>query len=235
MFPNTELCIANTVSGIALIIVGSVIETQYRSYLDFFSSSYLSIPVLLITLGVVIFVVGFFGCCGAMKESHCMVVTFAAFLIIIFILELCVGIGAYLMRDSVSDYMKISMIKSMKNYNITSYSGVSKTWDVLQHEHHCCGTNGYTDWKDNEYGSSINGVPRDCCKHSVEECGNNIFSGGDLSTIYQDGCFAPLRDFMKENVTVLGGVAIGIGFVQLIGVVFSCCLARSIKRQYETV
>ncbi|XP_018018342.1 CD63 antigen [Hyalella azteca] len=100
----------------------------------------------------------------------------------------------------------------------------------------CCGTDSYRDWVATQYGESVNGVPDDCCKESVRGCGYNIFSNHDqLHTIYTDGCFDKLEGDLLENVTILGGIAIGIGFVQLVGVAFACCLGRSLKRQYETV
>ena len=36
-----------------------------------------------------------------------------------------------------------------------------------------------------------------------------------LGTIYKDGCFDKLEGDLLENVTILGGVAIGIGCVQV--------------------
>jgi CD63 antigen len=32
-------------------------------------------PVLLVVVGITVFVVAFFGCCGAVKENHCMIMT----------------------------------------------------------------------------------------------------------------------------------------------------------------
>lgn len=37
-----------------------------------------------------------------------------------------------------------------------------------------------------------------------------------LNKINQDGCFDKLKGDMKNNITILGGVAIGIGFVQVL-------------------
>ncbi|KAK7070198.1 hypothetical protein SK128_027811 [Halocaridina rubra] len=224
------------ICGCALIIVGAVIEARYRSYLDFISSSYLSAPCILIAVGVLIFVVGFFGCCGAIKESHCMVVTFAVLLCIIFIIQLGAGIASYVMRNEVEKFLHEQMLKSMKNYGLAR-PGVLKSWDIAQHEHACCGTDTYEDWRATTFGEEYNGVPDSCCKENVSGCGKDIFNKTNPSKtdINKDGCFEKLKGDFKENITVLGGVAIGIGFVQLIGVVFACCLAKSLKNQYETV
>ncbi|XP_042863968.1 CD63 antigen-like [Penaeus japonicus] len=222
-------------SGCTLIIVGAVIEAHYSLYLDFISHSYISAPSILIAVGVLIFVVGFFGCCGAIKENHCMVVTFAVLLGMIFVVQLGVGITSYILSSDVENFLEDNMFKSMRNYN-TSRAGVYRTWNVVQHEHACCGTKNYEDWKSTYYGESVNGVPDACCKEFTTDCGRNVFQDDTkLEQINQGGCFDKLKGDIKDNITVLGGVAIGIGCVQLIGIAFSCCLAKSLKRQYETV
>lgn len=224
------------ISGCVLIIVGAVIEANYRTYLDFISASYLSAPSILIAVGVLIFVVGFFGCCGAIKESHCMVVTFSVLLCMIFVVQLGVGIASYILRNDVESFLHKNMLVSMHNYDSTR-PGVFKTWNVIQHDHACCGTNNYEDWRSTVFGESHNGVPDACCKENVSGCGKDVFnaSSSKLKDINKEGCFDKLKGDVLDNVTILGGIAIGIGFVQLIGVAFACCLAKSLKRQYETV
>lgn len=63
------------VSGIAILTVGAIVHIVYAHYSNFVYQSYQSAPIILIAVGVVIFVVAFFGCCGAVKESHCMIIT----------------------------------------------------------------------------------------------------------------------------------------------------------------
>lgn len=223
------------ISGCTLIIVGAVIEAHYSTYLDFISHSYLSAPSILIAVGVLIFIVGFFGCCGAIKENHCMVVTFSVLLCMIFVVQLGAGIASYVLINDVENFLEEGMLTSMHNYN-ESRAGVYRTWNVVQHEHACCGTKNYEDWKATSFGESVNGVPDACCKEYTTGCGSNVFNDeSKLREINQEGCFDKLKGDVKENLTILGGIAVGIGCVQLIGVAFACCLAKSLKRQYETV
>ncbi|KAK8384464.1 hypothetical protein O3P69_009340 [Scylla paramamosain] len=223
------------VSGSAVIVVGAVIEAKYGSYLNFMST-YLSAPSVLIAVGVLIFSVGFFGCCGAIKENHCMVVTFSVLLVVIFVVQVVVGAASYIMRSEVESFLRNNMLKSMTTYN-KSNEGVYRTWNVIQHDNACCGTDGFRDWENTAFGISVEGVPDDCCKESIQDCGRNVFATGlpNLDPINQEGCFDKLKGDVEENLTILGGVAIGIGFVQLVGVAFACCLAKSLKRQCETV
>lgn len=52
-----------------------MILTKYKQYFDFFGDA-INIPaIVIISVGGTIFVIGFFGCCGAYKENHCMMYT----------------------------------------------------------------------------------------------------------------------------------------------------------------
>ena len=121
-------------------------------------------------VGCLIFIVTFFGCCGAIKEHYCMTMTFSLLLGLIFILEIGAGIAAYVLRTEVRYfklqffisrtiihtnlnrmYMSFSytliafitqvdtiidgnMVKSMKNYGQPGYDGVTRTWNMVQHD-----------------------------------------------------------------------------------------------------
>eukprot|EP00064_Thunnus_orientalis_P015736 superscaffoldBa00002975_g15793 len=59
-------------------------------------------PIVLIGIGVVIFFIAFFGCCGAWKENYCMVTTFAILISLIIIVEIAAAIAGYIFRNKVS-------------------------------------------------------------------------------------------------------------------------------------
>ena len=58
-----------------------------KEFLEFFDERYSNGAFLLGVGGVILFVIGFLGCCGAQKESQCMLYTFAALLSLIVIAE----------------------------------------------------------------------------------------------------------------------------------------------------
>ena len=62
-------------SGITLIVIGAVMKALYATYLDFLGHQFISVPMLFIVIGIIIFLVAFFGCCGAIRENHCMTTT----------------------------------------------------------------------------------------------------------------------------------------------------------------
>lgn len=59
-------------SGLILIVAGVLIQTKLSEYFAFFDAKVNGAAILLVVVGVVIFTVGFFGCCGAYKENYCM-------------------------------------------------------------------------------------------------------------------------------------------------------------------
>ena len=88
-------------SGLLLISTGGVIQGAYANYLDFLGDDFFSTPTFLIAVGCIIFFVAFFGCCGAIKENHCMTLTFAVLMGIIFLMEIGAGIAAYKLKGQV--------------------------------------------------------------------------------------------------------------------------------------
>lgn len=57
------------ITGIIIIGVGATVKTVYSEYADFLDTQYFSLPNMLIATGALIFLVSFFGCCGAIKEN----------------------------------------------------------------------------------------------------------------------------------------------------------------------
>lgn len=56
-------------------MAGTVIQIKYSQYINFLGNSFLSAPILLIVVGVIVAFLGFFGCCGAIRENYCMTMT----------------------------------------------------------------------------------------------------------------------------------------------------------------
>jgi len=222
------------ISGIALLVTGIVVRTAYSHYLNFVGDAILSAPILLIVIGAVIFVVAFSGCCGAVKENRCLLITFSILLAAIFILEIAAGITAYVMKDKLNDQIPKQMKKTIQNFNQTGYEGVTDTWKLVQHEMKCCGIQEPADWKKVfPFNVTKTDVPDSCCKEEMDGCGVGGLTEKDK--IYQDGCLDTFESWVSTQVEYVGGVGIGIAFIQLLGIVFSCLLAHSIKKEYETV
>lgn len=68
-FSPEQLC------GIALIALGVYVQIELNKTLVMTSLSNSGAPIVILAVGVIIFFISFFGCCGAWKENYCMVTT----------------------------------------------------------------------------------------------------------------------------------------------------------------
>jgi len=227
-------------TGLALIVAGGVIQGLYSQYLDFLGNTFLNTPILLVIVGVIIFAITFFGCCGAVKDNHCMIMTFAVLLALIFVIELGAGISSYVMRVKLHVIIETDMEKGLMNYNKEGSEGVTQTWDIAQHELKCCGAQDFTDWRNSTMLMADNAVPDSCCITDTEDCGKGLADPAKplqdvIKVIYTNGCLNKFQEMVTKNVAVVGALGVIIALIQIIGVVFACCLAKNIRSLYETV
>eukprot|EP00493_Phyllostaurus_siculus_P028157 UN28505 len=104
-------------SGLALIIVGALIKSKYGTYLSFANAQYADAAIFIIVVGVIVFVVAFMGCCGAIKENYCMITTFATFMVIIFILEVAAGAMSLAYKKKVVEMADKALKNGLKKYH----------------------------------------------------------------------------------------------------------------------
>jgi len=208
-------------SGLGLIVIGAYVKTQYGEYLTFADGTLTNAAVFLIALGVIVFIIGFLGCCGAIRESYCMVTTFAVLLGIIFVLEIVAGILGFVYKGKVKEKGDAAVARAVTKYD--TEDGAKGFLDWTQKTLKCCGKAGAAD-----YDARAKGIPGSCCgKANDKMCSK--------SEAHKKGCTMKFEEFVKDNLLLVGGFAIGIAFIQLLGIVFACCLMSAIKVEYTTV
>ncbi|XP_029450551.1 CD63 antigen isoform X2 [Rhinatrema bivittatum] len=214
--------------GLALIVVGVIVQVKLNNSIIIKNASASGAPIVIIIVGVVIFFVAFFGCCGAWKENYCMVTTFAILLTLIFLVEIAAAIAGYVFKNKVNDFFRQSFVEGMAKYNTTIE--VKEALDGLQRDFKCCGENGSTDWANYAPFNKSGGVPDSCCQNETAGCGK-----ASPPLINTEGCVEKINTWIKNNVVVIAGVALGIAFLELLGIVFACCLMKGIRSGYEVM
>ncbi|CAK9807379.1 CD63 antigen [Anthophora plagiata] len=195
-------------TGIILLSIGIAIHGIYYEYHHFLDNKFLSVPSLLIAIGAIIFLIAFFGCCGAVRENYYLIITFTSLLVIVFILELSGGISGYVLRVRASTVVQDKMKETMKMYNSTE---IQLVWDKLQQSFHCCGTENSSDWTNLHMD-----IPPSCYSkvEPVDPQSHVIYS----RELYFDGCYNKFLSFIKSHALQLAGVGLGIAFIQLTGI-----------------
>ncbi|XP_065431952.1 CD63 antigen [Chrysemys picta bellii] len=217
--------------GIALIVIGVLVQLELNKTLIMSSPSASGAPIVIIVVGVVIFFVSFFGCCGASKENYCMVTTFAVLLTCIFLVEIAAAIAGYIFKDKVRTALQGGLEDAMKKYSKDEL--VAETMNELQKKYSCCGAHNYTDWFKYEPFKSNHSVPTSCCQANATLSTCNVNPTAD--TINVQGCAESIEAWLKKHIVIVAAVALGIAFFELLGIVFACCLMRGIRRGYEVM
>ncbi|KAG8239400.1 hypothetical protein J437_LFUL018932, partial [Ladona fulva] len=63
------------ITGIVLISIGASVLAAYKQYDVFLEPRFVTSAELIVAVGVIVLIVAFFGCCGAIKENYCMTMT----------------------------------------------------------------------------------------------------------------------------------------------------------------
>ncbi|XP_054859277.1 CD63 antigen [Eublepharis macularius] len=214
--------------GIALIVLGILVQIELNNTLQITSVSASGAPIVILIVGVVVFFIAFFGCCGAWKENYCMVTTFAILLTVIFLVEIAAAIAGYIFKNQIKDALDVEIRKEMAQYNTSKE--FREALDKLQRGYSCCGATNFTDWFEVP-GFSPRSVPESCCKRNTTDCTKDPTP----ANVFKDGCVSQMEGWMKKHVVIVAGVALGIAFFELLGIIFACCLMKGIRSGYEVM
>ncbi|KPP66561.1 CD63 antigen-like [Scleropages formosus] len=215
--------------GLAVIVVGILVQLEMHKTIVMTNVSGSATPIVLIVVGVIIFFISFFGCCGAAKENYCMVTMFAILLSLIIIIEVGIIIAGYVFKGKLGGFVDEGLKDMVNQYNQSEK--IREAMDDMQKELKCCGINSTSDWRD--FGTDQKSVPDSCCKNVSTDCGKG--SMHDSAKVYQEGCEKAVVDLLQKNVKWVIVGALVIAVVQILGIVFACVLMKGIRSGYEVM
>jgi hypothetical protein len=208
--------------GLAITGVGIYLQVEMADYFDLLGDIKVNSATIIIIIGCIVTIITFFGFCGACMKNACMMKTFAGSIIVILLVEAVLVIVIYVHKDDIKDQMK----NALKNYNDGTKDGVTKVWDKLQHNYHCCGVENAHDWSVKFNNTSTpDAIPDSCCKKEEQGCGKDALKNPDNTDIYSTGCFEKLA-LDTTAAGIVGGLLLAI---QLLAILVACCMARGMK------
>lgn len=227
-----ELC--NEITGVILLAVGVWGKLTLGTYISLIAENSTNAPYVLIGTGTTIVVFGLFGCFATCRGSPWMLKLYAMFLSLVFLAELVAGISGFVFRHEIKDTFLRTYTDAMQNYNGNDER--SRAVDHVQRSLSCCGVQNYTNWSTSPYFLE-HGVPPSCCMNDTDCNPQDLHNLTVAATkVNQKGCYDLVTSFMETNMGIIAGVAFGIAFSQLIGMLLACCLSRFITaNQYEMV
>nr|XP_040144531.1 tetraspanin-1 isoform X2 [Ictidomys tridecemlineatus] len=194
--------------GAALLAVGIWVSVDGPSFVKIFgpmSSSamqFINVGYFLIAAGVVLFVLGFLGCYGAKSENKCALMT-------------------------AEEFLKMVVVPAIKK-DYGSQKDFTQVWNYTMEGLKCCGFNNYTDFEDSPYFKENQLFPPYCCisnnRTAEESCTMNEAEKNPVQ-----GCFKQLLHDIRTNAVTVGGVAFGIGALELAAMIVSMYLYCHLK------
>uniref|UniRef100_A0A8C2F2J5 Tetraspanin n=2 Tax=Cyprinus carpio TaxID=7962 RepID=A0A8C2F2J5_CYPCA len=184
----------------------------------------------ILIMGGMLFLLGFLGCCGAIRENKCLLLFFFMLILIIFLAELAVAILAFIFREHLTrDYFTKELKAHYQGTNSTDV--FTSTWNAIMTTFDCCGVNSAEDFDDQSLFRQLNPsrlVPEVCCQRndlmmSREECLKGIMP------IRNKGCYSAVVDYFETYIYMAGALAIVVLTIELFAMVFAMCLFRGIQ------
>ncbi|XP_072035030.1 tetraspanin-7-like [Amphiura filiformis] len=232
--------------GVAILAVGVWGVAELKYYLDLSETNYTNVPYMLIGTGSFMIVAGLIGCCAIIKNIAWFLKLYGFMVFVVFIALLVAGITGFVLRNPLKEDFQTGLEKA-----VTEYTGKKEhpdsSLDDLQEQLHCCGVDFYGDWHGlpNTSWSKLHSpdvVPLSCCnnsanEHACESATHNeieIKSNNGTLQVFNEGCYDKVVDFLEAKLLIIAACAFGFAFVQIVGVILSCCLAKMINtNKYE--
>jgi tetraspanin-5 len=241
--------------GIAACAAGfyAWVEKDTLTNLSKLSRIPLDPALVLIIVGGIMFILGFAGCVGALRENTTLLLFFSFSVGLILFLELATGILLFLYKDWVKEQAKVQFNNMIVNYR--EDPDLQNLIDWVQEKWlRCCGVEGPRDWESNMYfncskdSRSKNpteacGVPYSCCKRpkntkpydyeTNKQCGYGVLADSKAlsTTIYSDGCIEAGEKWLEANLIPVACVAVGVALLQILGICFAQNLRSDIFAQ----
>jgi len=212
------------VFGCLVLATGIWVKLESHKYLDVDPSNPITyqISVFLMTAGAAIALVGLLSCYCTLSGSPILLYLYSAFLGVILILEISMGIAAFAYRQTLEDSFKNGLQNSMRTYQTIEEN--RDAVDLMQRTLQCCGVDGYQDWQ--RYNTP---VPESCCK--TAGCKTT-----SVNAINQIGCYTTVVDFIDSSSQTIGIVLLVVAAVHVLGLGLTCLLANCINKwKYETI
>ncbi|KAM6217840.1 tetraspanin-1 [Rhynchocyon petersi] len=216
--------------GVALLAVGIWVSVDGPSFLKIFgplSSSavqFVNVGYFLIAAGAVLLALGFLGCYGAQTENKCALMMFFFILLIIFIAEVAAAVVALVYTAMAETFLTAVVVPAIKK-DYGQQKDFSQVWNITMQRLHCCGFTNYTDFEGSPFVMEYNVFPPSCCNNSSSESCTKEKAEKDNV----EGCFKQLLYDIRANAATVGGVAAGIGGLELAAMVVSMYLYCNMK------
>ncbi|XP_077355320.1 tetraspanin 35 isoform X1 [Festucalex cinctus] len=221
-------------AGAVILGVGIWVKVDSGSILGFLGmtenapaelSQVLNVGYLLIAVGALLIIIGFLGCCGAIRESKCMLLLFFIIILLVFLVEVAGAVVILVFRPLAEDVFRrfgTAAVASIKK-DYGKNPDVTGLWDTTMSTLKCCGIYNSSNFVDSPYYvDNNNQYPPPCCPdaNTKKPCNQTVID--NFTAI--PGCFVKFTQLIDDNTVVIIAVALGIAALELCAMTVSMIL-----------
>uniref|UniRef100_A0A2A4K689 Tetraspanin n=1 Tax=Heliothis virescens TaxID=7102 RepID=A0A2A4K689_HELVI len=215
---NIVFCLA----GLAIIALGTAAHIQLDQIHDLIPVNLSALSISIIVLGSFIFIVSYCACCGAIRESRCMLVFYAVIMAILASVKIYITVVIFRFLDTALSTVSSWLNSAFNNTDLRpAYYGMENLF-------RCCGTTG-----SNSYTDRGEPIPPSCCGNLNNIAGNTENLQCAAADAFS-GCTELVGEYFETFGAAIGGVLIFVIIIELICVIFGLFLACQIRRKRYT-
>ncbi|XP_008335976.1 tetraspanin-1 [Cynoglossus semilaevis] len=211
--------------GLTLLAMGIWVTVDGSSFLKILgpfsdqSMQFVNVGFFCIAIGIVLVLLGLLGCCGATKESKCLLLLFFCVILIIFIAEVAAAVVALAYSSFAEGILRAWATPALQE-EYGREPVVTKIWNTTMSELKCCGFTNYTDFVGSTFEKENDGsLPPTCCWTNSTPCSPVEAERSDVQ-----GCFQQILQILKDHANIVGGIAAGIGILEIAAMTVSMYL-----------
>ncbi|XP_033113891.1 tetraspanin-15-like isoform X2 [Anneissia japonica] len=233
--------------GGVILGIGIYAEVEKKDYIAVVDVM-VTPTIFMIFVGSFMFVLGFIGCLGTLRENITLLRIFGITLAVVFTLQLIGAILALAFKGQTENLVKNGLQHSIRNYY--NDPDIQFAVDAMQQNFECCGGHDYDDWENNIYFmcntgvASSCGVPYTCCVSTKDEmipntqCGDEVRKGITnrlqlQGKIYIRGCVDAFSAWAEDNLALIAGIILGFALPQIAGIWMTFGFIQQIKEENE--
>ncbi|XP_055306683.1 CD63 antigen-like [Sitodiplosis mosellana] len=141
-------------------------------------------------------------------ENPVLLLIFIIFLTILVIIQITIGVVVVTNVSMAQEYLDFELVRSFRSYATSKSDAIF--WDRIQIENKCCGLHSYGDYEHIP-------IPPSCCGYVHQDADGQCL----VENCWRTGCRRILANLYRTILKYLTGTAIGLGCVQITGIIFA--------------
>ena len=174
-------------------------QTEVKKEVDYY---FTFAALIIIGTGAFIVLLSLLGCFGAIKESKCLLITYASFVIFITLVQSTGIILSAVFQIQLQNHISTFLTSSLKYYGREDH--ITQYWNTKMEHLNCCGVNGKDDFIKNMNATDV------CRDHA------------------ETGCLTKVIQVIKDDLHYAIIIAAAVILTEILGIAFALGLNNSI-------